>query len=167
MQPDVVVRMKRRSCVPPVPEPTLLLETLRMEDDPTHGVEIASGFFVDRELVMREFSRAGEDAADAFARYRSTLLSQMLKRRWFAALTDHNTRALFLQRSPDFFVRFIGDVVGKVSSAIEEVAAGNGAEATALRSACDADAIRLVLKGTPSPPPVHARPLSTAFRGLG
>ena len=144
---EETVRIKHKKCMPPVPEPTLLLETLRMEDDRTHCVEISSNVFADYSLVQQEFSLHPDSASDAFARYRDALLSQMLKRRWFTAITDHNTRTLFLQRPPDTFVSFIGDVIHRVNAAIDEAAAGVGEGAAVLASARRSGAVKLILKG--------------------
>merc|ERR1719469_1259240 len=141
------VTFQRLDSLPPTPEPTLLLESILMEEDGTHRIEVVSNTWVDRDLVLADHGTAEEKEQrcykGAFQRYRQRLLWQMIKRRWFATLTDYNTNRLFIQQSPSAFTTFVHEVVERVANALRRAAAADDQVAEVVRS----DAARLVLKG--------------------
>lgn len=77
--------IKRRESVPPVPDVSLVWETLDLEAGRIDKLLVRAGVFVDSSQVMAEHG--------SFSAYRKRLLWQMVKRRWFAALTEETTSA--------------------------------------------------------------------------
>ena len=118
-----------------------------MEDDGEHRVEVSTSVTVDRERILIEHGSADDIAhhgyAGAFRRYRQRILWQMVKRRWFATLTDYNTDHLFIRQSPAAFTGFVRLVVERVAVALRKAAAVDDNVAAVVRC----DAARLVLKG--------------------
>lgn len=87
--------IKRRESVPPVPDVSLVWETLELEAGRINKLLVRAGVFVDSSQVMAEHG--------SFSAYRKRLLWQMVKRRWFAALTEETTSAF----TKESFLEFI------------------------------------------------------------
>lgn len=116
------VVLERRESVPPVPDATLVWETLELGDKP---ITVRAGVVVDRARALREHGDLGT--------YRRRLVWQMVKRKWFGALTEETTRGV------DDFVSFVGNSYAKVSGALLDDPVV-GPHATS-------GAVRLILKG--------------------
>lgn len=88
-----VLRIRRRDSVPPVPDVSMISETVNLERGYIESIRVRAGVDVDASRVLREHG--------SFREYRRRLIWQVLKRRWFAALTEETasafeTRASFL-----------------------------------------------------------------------
>ena len=154
---DECIVLAPKHTVPPQPDATLLPETLRLQHRAGHTVTIRPGMAIDRGTVLREHCAAGREeaaAADelsaeeqesAFECYRRRLLWQMVKRRWFGALTDFNTERLFTDCDPAFFVRFVGRATAAIESAL--AACGDASDPHSVAGLHASGAIRLMLKG--------------------
>jgi hypothetical protein len=77
------------------------------------------------------------------------LMWQMVKRRWFAALTEHNTNSLFVEQPPGAFVDFVALVTRFLGGALKhlEQSSREGDELHPFAQAVSQDAIRLMFKG--------------------
>ena len=118
---------------------------------------IRPGQVIDRGTVLREHCASGRGAAAAagsltadevdaaFELYRRRLLWQMVKRRWFNALTDFNVERLFTDRDPIFFVRFVGAASAAIAKALS--ACGDVSDPLSVASLHASGAIKLMLKG--------------------
>ena len=154
---DDVVRLMSCLSVPPQPDATLLPETVALQHRRGHTVTIRPGVVIDRVSVLREHcaadrqAAAAADALDAeevdacFERYRHRLLWQMVKRRWFGALTDFNVEHLFTDRDPVFFVRFVGAASAAIAASLS--ACGDAADPRSVAGLHASGAIKLMLKG--------------------
>lgn len=143
--------------VPPQPDATLLPETVLLQHCPGHTVLIRPGLVIDRSTVLREHCAAGrrdaaaagalaaEEVDEAFELYRRRLLWQMVKRRWFSALTDFNVERLFTDCDPIFFVRFVGAASAAIAAALS--ACGDVTDPLSVASLHASGAIKLMLKG--------------------
>ena len=152
-----VVRLSPCLTVPPQPDATLLPETVLLQHRPGHTVSIRPGLVIDRATVLREHCAGGrgdaaaagalaaEEVDAAFELYRRRLLWQMVKRRWFTALTDFNVERLFTDRDPIFFVRFVGAASAAIAKALS--ACGDVSDPLSVASLHASGAIKLMLKG--------------------
>jgi hypothetical protein len=152
-----VIQLSPCLTIPPQPDATLLPETVLLQHRPGHTVLIRPGQVIDRGTVLREHCASGRGAAAAagsltadevdaaFELYRRRLLWQMVKRRWFNALTDFNVERLFTDRDPVFFVRFVGAASDAIAAALS--ACGDTADPRSVASLHASGAIKLLLKG--------------------
>lgn len=116
------VVLERRESVPPVPDASLVWETLELGDKP---ITVRAGVVVDRARALREHGDLGT--------YRRRLVWQMVKRKWFGALTEETTRGI------GDFVSFVGRSYATVSGALlDDPIVGPHAKS---------GAVRLILKG--------------------
>ncbi|KAJ8598455.1 hypothetical protein CTAYLR_006858 [Chrysophaeum taylorii] len=83
--PRVTIVLKRRTSVPPVPDASLVSETYALEEGKVSRILARAGVYVDATRVASEHG--------SFASYRRRLVWQMLKRRWFCALTEATSSA--------------------------------------------------------------------------
>ena len=99
------VHLERQDSVPPQPDPSLIFESLLMERDASRSVEVRPGVEVDSARALAEHGD--------FATFRRRLLWQMIKRKWFGALTERTTAGL---GTPAEFVRFVADASDALSA---------------------------------------------------
>ncbi|KAH8080421.1 hypothetical protein JL720_9115 [Aureococcus anophagefferens] len=99
------VHLERQDSVPPQPDPSLIFESLLMERDASRSVEVRPGVEVDAARALAEHGD--------FATFRRRLLWQMIKRKWFGALTERTTAGL---GTPAEFVRFVADANDALSA---------------------------------------------------
>ena len=106
------VEIVRRDSVPPCPDASLLYESVICERDPLHQVVVRAGVTVDGARILQEHG--------SYEEYRKRLVWQMVKRKWFSALTDHTTSA-FADIEPAAFVKFVAHVNETLDKAITAV----------------------------------------------
>jgi hypothetical protein len=118
--------------VPPQPDYSLLLDFALAEERGEFSIPVRNGCLVNLETILEEHG-----SMDTFL---NRLLAQMLKRRWFAALTEFNTTYLFGRDTPPSrFLKFLQ----LVHNSIEESVCAD----THLAPLWHAGQIKLVLKG--------------------
>ena len=118
--------------IPPQPDFTLLVDFASLHDREDFAIPVRQGCVVTREIVETEHGN--------METFLNRMLLQILKRRWFTALTEFNTTHLFgMESPPSRFLQFL-DIV---HSALEEHICADANLGSLYRSG----RIRLVLKG--------------------
>jgi hypothetical protein len=118
--------------IPPQPDYSLLLDFALAEERGDFAIPVRNGCMVTKEVIMAEHG-----SMDNFL---DRMLAQMIKRRWFAALTEFNTTHLFGSNSPPSRFLWFLQLVHK---AIEDSICADAQLADLWR----AGRIKLVLKG--------------------
>jgi hypothetical protein len=131
--------------IPPQPDPELLLDSLRLERDPTISVEPRPGLIVDQQMVLAEHGSEHAGPALAFRLYRERATWQMIKRRWFSALTEFNVQELFQKCAPEFFLRVLQMIYEAWDTEVYEF--GPVDDPHSLHGLVRSGAVQLIFKG--------------------